>query len=530
MSISITAAGTSFAQTPPSVQQPAPSNNQAGSVPGYTLQVNAQAVVLDVVVTDKNGQTVNNLSKQDFQIYEDKAPQVIRTLDTPGSHLAMAPIAIHSTTELDKLERDAPVTIIVLDEINTRFEDEAFARYSLKKFLDTQGDVLQQPTLLVAVNLQRFVVVQDYTTSKQEILSALEHHLTAYPWHLESGSWKTQQFNAAFASLMEVAQATAGHPGHKSMIWIGRGLPTVDPMNLTPEANEALKTAIETCTNALRDARVVLYTLDPAGISDQGQTQDEEGFMEDDPFGGQVDFNAMAKATGGHAFYGRNDIDRLIGNSVRDAASFYTLSYTPSIPRTDTKAFHNIRVVMRNPGLHATTREGYYSQPPADSSASPEPKQPGKLSDRQIFDLTLAGQSMLVYDALPLTLVRLPASPDQFKIRFSSDLLPWQPNGSQKLEASVTLLVESFDRKGKLLNRKADTSTLQVAEGSTQNGPATPQITLLTSILTQAPAARIRFVVRANGNGKLGSSNFFLVDEKTLSDPAMDHRTADKPH
>ncbi len=48
-------------------------------------------------------------------------------------------IPIHSTAELDRLEPNAPVTLIVLDEINTPFGDEAFARYSLKKFLDQQG-------------------------------------------------------------------------------------------------------------------------------------------------------------------------------------------------------------------------------------------------------------------------------------------------------------------------------------------------------------------------------------------------------
>ena len=499
-------------------QQPsAPTIGQTTTAPNtYTLQVKAQAVVLDVVVTDKKGTVVNNLTKDDFQIYEDKSPQTIRSFDSPQSHLAPASLPINSTTELDKLEPNAPVTIIVLDEINTRFEDEAFARYSLKKFLDTQGNVLPQPTMFVAVNLQHFMVLRDYTTSKQEILSALDHHLTNYPWHLQGGSWKTEQFNAAFASLMEVAEATAGHPGHKSMIWLGRGFPAVNPASLSVEANEALKTAIETCANALRDARVVLYTLDPAGISTEPPAQDEDGFYVDDPFGGQVDFNAMAKATGGQSFYGRNDVDKLIADSTRDAGSFYTLSYTPTLPRDDSKDFHNIRIVMKNPNLQAATREGYYSQIPPSSV---DQSAPGKLSSRQIFDLTVAGQSMLVYDAVPLTITRIAANPDQFKISFNSSDVIWQESGPARLTADLMVLVESFDKKGKLLSRKAEVSTAQVDESSTPNVPITPAVNLLTTIPTQPPAARIRFVVRVSSNQKLGATNFFLVDPKTISDP-----------
>jgi hypothetical protein len=40
------------------------------------------------------------------------------------------------------------------------------------------------------------------------------------------------------------------------------------------------------------------------------------------------------------------------------------------------------------------------------------------------------------------------------------------------------------------------------------------------TISTASPAARLRFVVRSNANGKIGAENVFLVDRKTLSDPA----------
>jgi VWFA-related protein len=504
------------AQTPvaaPGVQDGA----QAGT---YTLQLKTRAVVLDVVVTDKDGKIVSGLTKDDFEVYENKVPQRIRYFEAPNPHPVSAPTAIpiHSTAELDAKEPNAAVTILVLDEINTKFEDEAFARYSLKKYLDTQGDVLPQPTLFLAVNLQHFIVLHDYTTSKKEILSALDHHLASYPWQMMNGSWKAEQFNAAFASLMQVAQATAGHPGHKAMIWIGRGFPTVNATQLPPDDADALQKAIETCTNALRDARVVLYTLDPAGLSAEVPAQDEDGFDLDDPFGGNVDFETMAKETGGEAFHGRNDVDNLIATSERDAASFYTLSYSPSAQDDAAKPFRNINIKMKDRNLHAAAREGYYTNAPV---TPPAEDAKGKLSGQMVFDLTTAARTMMVYDAAPIKVLRDPANADNFILQMNNSDIPWKTAGDHKLTAEITVLVESFDRKGKMLDRKANIRTVQVPSAPDSASPLMPYLRLMAMIGTGTPAARLRFVVRVDATGKIGADNLLLVDKRAITDPVM---------
>jgi VWFA-related protein len=492
--------------------QPAASGDQQG---GYTLQVNARMVVLDVVVTDAKGQVVNGLTKDDFSVYEDKVPQSVVSLDRSAAYLPAANVAVNSTAELDKLEPDAPVNIIVLDELNTKFEDQAFSRYSIKKYLGLQGDTLQLPTMLVAVDVQHFMVLRDYTRSKKEILAALDHHFAGLP---KDASWQGEQFNAAFSALMEVAQATAGHAGHKNMIWIGRGFPSIDPMNLPADVNDALQSAIQQCTNMLRDSRVTLYTVDPAGLSAEAPATDENGMYVDDPFGGQVDFNVMAAATGGKAFFGRNDVDNLIGTSARDGASFYTLAYRPSGVSDATKPFRSIRVVMKDPSLHAATREGYYTQAAGVPDAEDAK---GKLSNRFIFDLSVASRSTMVYDAVPLTLTRDPVDHDKFQVGLPSADVEWETAGPQVLKASLAVLVESFDRKGKMLNHRVAMETVGVKEGPTPLMPAAARFSLDSVISTAPPAARIRIVVRVNRTGKIGADNFFLVDRKTLDDPEV---------
>jgi VWFA-related protein len=480
------------------------SQSQVGQQP-YRLTRSTQAVVLDVVVTDRKGNVVTNLTKDDFVVYEDKVPQTIRTFDRSTSSSRTLNPPIDSTAELDRIEPDAPVTIIVLDEINTQFQDEAFARYALQQFLEKQGDVLDHPTLLGAVDLNHFTLLHDYTTSKQELLAALAKHKTYYHEYLEGSSWHAQQFIASFEGLLEVTQATAGHLGHKSLLWIGRGFPPFDTTTLSEEDNEGMRQILESCTNAMRDTRVVLYTLDPAGVTTEaGTVNGDSGFI-DDPFDGELDFSKIALATGGHAFFGRNDIDELIAASSSEGASFYTLSYKPTVPITDLRAFRGIRVVMKNPDLSAETRTGYYAHPP-----SSPPKVGSKHADRPAFDLGLAARSLIPYDAVHMTVTRLAEDPNKFRITLHTADLAWTQGEPGKILNKVTVVAEAFDRNGTVADRTVKISTLQDGESSTPGVPLDTNVNLAASVSTKLPASRIRIVIRDEVTGKIGALDYPL--------------------
>ena len=278
--------------------------------PTYTLSVSSQLVTLDVVVNDENGQPVRGLKRDDFAIYEDNVQQSLVSFEAsePDHATGHGPIEIHSTAELDRLKPDAPVTIVVLDEMTTKFEDQYFARYSLEKYLGKQGAILDQPLMLMARSLDHSQVLHDYTTSKKEILDALNRHLAGNDWRANNSSWSKEEILAEFVSLIEIAKATQGHPGHKNLIWVGRGFPAIARDDAAPGKDDPLRNAIAQCTNLLRDARVTLYLIDPAGVTvptaTLGATSDPTGdptgpMTIDDPFGDQVGFEMMATATGG---------------------------------------------------------------------------------------------------------------------------------------------------------------------------------------------------------------------------------------
>lgn len=512
--------GTGYAQTtppPPSVaaQTPVVEDTQ----PTYTLSIRTQLVTLDVVVNDKNGQPVRGLTRDDFTIYEDKTPQPIVSFEAtePKPVTGRGPIEIHSTAELDRLEPAAPVSIVVLDELTTRFEDQYFARYSLEKYLAKQGEALDQPLMLIARNYHGSQVLHDYTTSKKEVLEALNHHLVGNDWRANDPTTPGEQILAEFLSLIEIAKATQGHAGHKSLVWIGRGFPSFQRDSEAP-LDDPLQAAVARCTNLLRDARVTLYTIDPAGVSAPEQTLDAQGeLIMDDPFGSQVDFLKMATATGGQSLHGRNDVDRLIETTVKDGQIFYSLAYRPAsaIAADDPQQFRKIRVEVKGGLLLATTREGYYRATP---DAPPAKEEAGKLSQEERFNLSAASQGLMVFDGIPLAVTRDPTNPDKFGLALPAASLGLRDDGS-KMVGKVSVVVLSFDKTGKLIGRQGQVIALRLAR--LQAGEVeSRKVQVATSLDTRSPAARVRFIVLGDANGRIGADNFFLVDRKTLKDPA----------
>ena len=500
-------------QTQPGAQ---PTRNPDGT---FTIRRTARLVILDVVVTDKQGNVVRDLKKSDFHVTESDQPQDILNFEETGAHLADTNADIESTADLDRIAPRAPVNIILLDEFNTRFEDMAFARYSLKKFLEKQPDKLSTPTMLIAVSLQKFEVLRDYTENKQQLIDALDHHFGAYPWQAHNGGWLAERYGTAFQTLMRVAQAVVGHPGHKNMIWIGRGFPALNFANVALDTANRVDNYVQECVNMLRDARVTLYTIDPAGLQVNNTYGAAAQF--NDPFGGNYEFAKLATATGGRALYGRNDVDAEIGTTVRDGASFYTLTYRPD-SNDNPQKFRKIKVAIPDrPGLIATTREGYYIQ------RGPGRVDPTNPSRRLALDLTSAGTSTMVYDGVPLTLMPSKTDPDTFRILVDAKALNWTfATDTEPRHAEVVLMTSTFDKKGKELKQVAKIIRAQAPATVPPTGRIERPILLETRLDHDPKAVRARFVIRVSASGRMGTADAALSPQgatviNTTTQPAQ---------
>lgn len=495
------------AQRPPSAapQQPSPGTVPAQNNGGaYTIQRTARLVVLDMVVTDAKGNLVTDLTQNEFHVAEAGAAQDVQTFEQSGAHTPHPQDTIDSTADLDRVAPRAPVNIILLDEFNTRFEDMAFARYSLKKYLERQPAKLTMPTILIAVNLQKFTVLHDYTQSKDQILSALQSHLVAYPWQQEQGAWVGERYAMAFLTLRRVAEAVLGHPGHKNMIWIGRGFPSINYGRLSPETQDHVESSVRSCVNTLRNARITLYTVDPAGVMIH-PNEYGGGPWANDPFGGNYQFSLLAKETGGAALYGRNDVDAEINTAIRDGSSFYTLTYRPNNPSSDYKKFQRITVTVDRPGLTVTTRAGYYPAAPA------KPIDPENPSRRLITDLVSAESSTMVYDAVPISLVPNPSDPDAYTVRVDAKGLIWSPaSATEPRHAAFIMMVTTFDRKGKELKRDARSFSANAPATVPPTGRLERSVDVSYKIDHNPKAVRARFVLRVTLSGRIGTADVDL--------------------
>ncbi len=482
---------------------PTTPSGQTAPNPGYTLRVYSRLVVLDMVVVDKKGKIIKDLKREDFKVEEEGAPQSILNFEQAGTHTPTPDLAIESTADLDRVAPQAPVDIILLDEFNTRFEDMAFARYSLKKFLDKQPDTLLTPTMLVAVDLQHFTVLRDYTRNKGELIKALDHHFVSYPWQMHQGAWLGERYATAFITLRRVAQAVIGHPGHKNMIWIGRGFPPLRFGGMTIDATNRIDSAVQECVNVLRDARVTLYTIDPAGV--QMNPGEYGGDPMVDPFGGNYQFNQLAKATGGRTLYGRNDVDMEINTAIQDGSSFYTLTYRPSGSPPDPRKFRHIKVTLSQPDLTVITRAGYYLE------RGPGRVDPVNPSRRLVNDLVSADSSTMVYDGVHITVEPTPNDPLDFLIRVDGHNLVWSPaTDTEPRRAEVILMVTTYDKKGKELSRVAKVVHSRAPTAAPPTGRLLLDINMRSKIDFNPKAVRARFTVRVNASGRIGTADVQL--------------------
>jgi VWFA-related protein len=478
----------------------------------FTIQRTARLVVLDMVVTDAKNNIVTDLKREDFHVTELDEPQIILNFEAAGAHSLSPDISIESTADLDRLAPRAPVNIILLDEFNTHFEDMAFARYSLKKYLEKEPGKLSMPTMLIAVDLQRFTVLRDYTQNKDEILSALDHHFVSYPWQAHQGAWVSERYATAFLTLRRVAEAVVGHPGHKNMIWIGRGFPAIF-RNASVDTDRRVYNAVQNCVNELRDARVTLYTIDPAGLQvNPGDYGAAAAF--NDPFGGNYEFNRLAQATGGRTLYGRNDVDAEIGTAIRDGSSFYTLTYRPQTVPTDRDKFYKIKVTVDRPGLTVTTRKGYYLQ------GGPGRVDPTNPSRRLVSDLLSADTSTMVYDGLPIELKPSPTDPDVFTVHVDGRGLAWTyATETEPRHTEVVLMVSTFDKKDKELKRDAKIIKASAPPTVAPTGRLLRDLNLEYKVDHNPKAVRARFVVRVTASGRIGTADAVLGQQAVAPPP-----------
>jgi hypothetical protein len=312
-----------------------------------------------------------------------------------------------------------------------------------------------------------------------------------------------ERYATAFITLRRVAQAVTGHPGHKNMIWVGRGFPTTRFDKWPIDTENRINSAVQECVNVLRDARVTLYTIDPAGVMVSPDVYGGDPYA--DPFGGNYEFNRLAKATGGRTLYGRNDVDMEIGTAIQDGANFYTIAYRPANSSLDPQKFRKIKVTVDRPGLKVITREGYYLQ------YGPGRVNPVNPSRRLMADLASADSSNMVYDGVAITPRQSATDPDAFTVHVDGRGLVWTyATDTEPRHTEVIVDISTFDKKGKELKRQAKVVKMAAPSTDPPTGRLLHDLNIPCKIDPNPKAVRVRFVVRVSATGRMGTAELPL--------------------
>jgi len=232
-----------------SMAQESPAPEQESPV--TTLRATTRLVVLDVVVTDKHGVPVRNLTKSDFTILEDSERQPIASFEPPDQHVpplvgkdAVLPSENGKTAHADATAMtSSALTILVLDELDTMPLDQAFAREEIRKFLSNHGERLPEPTALMALEEKRLELLHDYTSDGAALEKALKHHPARLPFRLmtaEGPTGSSERLGDALEALREIGASSSQFAGRKNVIWIGPGFPSLNYLSGQPSDKSKL--------------------------------------------------------------------------------------------------------------------------------------------------------------------------------------------------------------------------------------------------------------------------------------------------
>lgn len=295
-----------------------------------SVRVTTRLVLVSAIVTDKSGQRVRDLKQDDFTVLENGKPQKVSAFqyESRGFEATLEqPSPLPQNVYTNRPEYNmpqGPLTIILLDGMNTAVADQASARTQVLKYLGTQlqpGQRVSVYTLANSLNL-----MQDFTDDVTLLRIAIEKFTPQKSLEMQQAEveqvlpnvritgdtgvraaqgsqtrlllvrmseFLNEQANFAIneraqrtqAALRLLSRRLAGYPGRKNLVWVTAGFPieiTSQVVQLTTDAdvlaqgatNAAPQERVDTSYEAdlhqlaaeLTDAQVSVYSVDAHGL------------------------------------------------------------------------------------------------------------------------------------------------------------------------------------------------------------------------------------------------------------------------
>jgi VWFA-related protein len=296
---------------------------QPGQVGPFAIRTNADLVVLQATVRDHKGAPVSGLSKENFQVYEDKAPQQIESF----SH------------------EDVPVTVgLVIDNSGSMRPKRSEVIAAAKAFVRSSNPADQ----MFVVNFNEHVSMGlpanlSFTNNEAQLETALTRNVL---------SGLTALYDAVAVSLEQLQK---GRWDKKVLIVVSDG------------GDDASKRNLAQVLSTVNQSNAAIYTL---GIFDENDEDRNPHVLKQ-----------LSRASGGEAFFPKTlqDILPICEQIARDIRSQYTITFVPTNKKQD-GAYRSIDVKAHEPSrggrLSVSTRAGYSAPTNLHSFDSVQDKRP----------------------------------------------------------------------------------------------------------------------------------------------------------
>ena len=313
-----------------------------------------RSISLDVVVAANGGAPVRGLQRQDFSLFNNKAPQPITSFQALGS-------------------KDAPVEVLlVVDAANTSYESVAFERGQIDKFLRANGGHLSYPTTLGVLTDRGMQIQEGFSRDGASLSASLDQYTVSLRSIRRSAGFygAAERFQLSLQALRLLAAREATRPGRKLILWISPGWPllTGPGINLDAKQQNQIFADVVDLSNQLRRASITLYAIDPLGSADVGfrnfyYQQFVKGVSKpSQAAAADLSLQVVAAQSGGLVLYSSNDVSAFLNKCLADAEAYYEIVFTPA-PADHPDEYHHLEMRVARPGLTARTRRGYYAQP-----------------------------------------------------------------------------------------------------------------------------------------------------------------------
>lgn len=414
------------ARRPSLIAVPFPQEEQS------VLRVSTRLVQVNVVVETRDGSPVTGLTADDFSLWDGGRPQKISFFSVhSGQPPSKALPPLPSGTFTNRLEEHAgapaSVTVILLDGLNTHFEDQAYAKTQLVKFLEQIQPKDHIALYTLGPNLR---ALHDFTTDSESLVATLKSYvgkeshevaasepapepasitvitpqinnaptqgsssLTPITVGLEDYLRQTQQQSADWYSmdrtlrtldaLKAIARRLSHLPGRKNLIWVSSSFPftigsgTANTENVV-RGQRSFGAEIARAEQLLNDANLAVYPVDARGLvgnfgvnpnlsasrSVSARLPSENPTIEG--LGQLTPTNdTMEELASETGGRAFYGTNDIMG-AIRRALDDSTLTYTLGYYPTDTKwdgKFHELRVRVRHSGAKVLCRRGYFAVP-----------------------------------------------------------------------------------------------------------------------------------------------------------------------